>query len=55
MVFVDDSLKDFKRSKGFCNSIAVSIMFLFKDFRNLGFEGLVLHELSVVVKNVITQ
>ncbi|RDE16012.1 MAG: hypothetical protein C4K48_02650 [Candidatus Thorarchaeota archaeon] len=53
MVFVGDSLKDFERSKGFCKFIALSRMFTSKDFRNLGYEGPVLHTLLGVVRNII--
>jgi len=53
MVFVGDSLKDFERSIGFCNFIALSRMFTSKDFRDLGHKGPVLHHLSDVVRNII--
>jgi phosphoglycolate phosphatase-like HAD superfamily hydrolase len=46
MLFVGDSLKDYERSKGFCKFIAVSRMFAPKDFRNLGYDGPVISQLS---------
>jgi phosphoglycolate phosphatase-like HAD superfamily hydrolase len=53
MVFVGDSLKDFERSRGVCNFIALSRMFSSQDFRNLGFKGLVLYKLSEVINNIV--
>jgi phosphoglycolate phosphatase-like HAD superfamily hydrolase len=54
MVFVGDSLKDYERSKEFCDFIALSRMFTSRDFRNLGYKGPIIHHLSEVVKNIIT-
>jgi len=53
MVFVGDSLKDYERSRRFCNFIALSRMFTSEDFRNLGHKGLVLCQLSEVSGNII--
>ncbi len=53
MVFVGDSLKDFERSKGFCNFLALSRMFTADDFRGLGYKGPVLQHLSDVIDNVV--
>jgi len=53
MVFVGDSLKDFERSKGYCNFIALSRMFSSEDFSNLGHRGPIIQSLSEVVNIII--
>ncbi len=48
VVFIGDSLKDYERSRGFCKFIALSRMFSEHDFRELGYDGPVVKELSEV-------
>ncbi len=48
VVFIGDSLKDFERSRTFCQFIAVSGIFSEKDFRQAGYTGLVVQRLSEV-------
>ncbi|MFW9956573.1 MAG: HAD family hydrolase [Candidatus Odinarchaeota archaeon] len=55
MMFVGDSLKDFERSKGFCKFIAVRRMFASRDFRNLGFDGPVISQLSELIAKIKTE
>jgi len=52
MLFVGDSLKDYERSKGFCKFVAVSRMFASSDFRDLGFDGPVISQLSELIENI---
>jgi len=52
MLFVGDSLKDYERSKGFCKFVAVSRMFASSDFRNLGFNGPVISQLSELIEKI---
>jgi phosphoglycolate phosphatase-like HAD superfamily hydrolase len=52
MLFVGDSLKDYERSKGFCKFIAISRMFASEDFRNLGFDGPVISQLSELIPKI---
>ena len=47
-VFVGDSLKDFERSKGYCQFIAIERMFKASDFRKLGHEGYIVKSLSEI-------
>lgn len=46
VVFVGDSLKDYERSKGFCQFVAVSGMFTEADFRDAGHNGPFIENLS---------
>jgi phosphoglycolate phosphatase-like HAD superfamily hydrolase len=48
MIFVGDSLKDHKRSEGFCRFIALTGMFSEEDFRNEGHIGPVVQSLSEI-------
>ncbi len=48
VVFVGDSLKDYERSRGFCQFIAISRMFNIEDFRKLGHDGHVIESLSEI-------
>lgn len=48
VVFVGDSLKDYERSRGFCQFIAISRMFNIDEFRKLGHKGPIVKELSEV-------
>ncbi len=48
LVFVGDSLKDYERSVGYCNFIAISRMFSEEQFREMGHQGPVVNELIEV-------
>ncbi len=48
VVFVGDSLKDYERSKGFCQFIGISGIFSADDFRNAGHEGYVIDSIGKV-------
>ncbi|TFG11446.1 hypothetical protein EU537_12345 [Candidatus Thorarchaeota archaeon] len=52
LVFVGDSLKDYERSIGYCDFIAVSRMFSEEQFRKMGHEGPVVHELAAVPEHL---
>ena len=49
LMFVGDSLKDYERSKGYCDFIAVIGLFDYKDFRNAGHKGRVVSKLSEIL------
>lgn len=46
MIFIGDSLKDFERSKGFCDFIPVLRMFNFQEFERIGYKGHAVSNLS---------
>ncbi|MFW9807129.1 MAG: HAD family hydrolase, partial [Candidatus Thorarchaeota archaeon] len=46
MVFVGDSLKDFERSKGFCDFIGVTGLFDSEQFHKAGHKGLLISHLN---------
>ena len=48
LVFVGDSLKDYERSKGYCDFIAVIGLFDYQDFRNAGHKGRIVTRLSEI-------
>ena len=50
MVFVGDSLKDFERTKGYCDFIAVLRMFDSRSFEMLGHEGHKISSLSEILE-----
>lgn len=48
LIFIGDSLKDYERSKGFCQFIGVRGLFSSEDFLNAGHEGFVVSKLSEI-------
>ncbi|TFG30926.1 HAD family hydrolase [Candidatus Thorarchaeota archaeon] len=55
MVFVGDSIKDYERSKNFCQFIALEDMFTYDDFRRAGHSGPIItnrHEILVYITNL---
>ena len=52
LLFVGDSLKDYERSKGYCDFIAVIGLFDYRDFRNAGHKGRVITRLSEILDHV---
>jgi phosphoglycolate phosphatase-like HAD superfamily hydrolase len=53
VVFVGDSIKDYQRAEGLCSFVAVIGMFSEKDFREAGYEGPVVDELSDIPEVVV--
>ncbi|MHA3962145.1 MAG: HAD family hydrolase [Candidatus Thorarchaeota archaeon SMTZ1-45] len=52
MLFVGDSLKDYERSKDFCQFIGVVGLFDFQDFRKAGHDGQMVERLSDILEIV---
>jgi phosphoglycolate phosphatase-like HAD superfamily hydrolase len=49
LLFVGDSLKDYERSKGYCDFVALIGLFNRQDFRNAGHNGRVITKLSEIL------